>query len=60
LRPGELYDLETDAAESRNLYAKEPKLVADLARQLEQWAIVTRDDTSLELARFAQAGTASK
>ncbi|MEP7364070.1 MAG: sulfatase-like hydrolase/transferase [Acidobacteriota bacterium] len=52
-RPGELYDLESDPGESTNLYAKQPKLVADLAGQLEKWAVATRDDTALELARRA-------
>ncbi len=54
LRAGELYDLEADPGESVNLYAKQPQLVAGLAGQLETWARQTRDDTALELARFAQ------
>jgi hypothetical protein len=57
LRPGEMYDLETDPGESKNLYAKESKLVAQLAAQLEEWGRATRDDTAVELARFAQAGS---
>lgn len=55
LRPGELYDLEADPQETRNLYAAEKKVVATLAAQLESWAARTRDDTAMELARFAQA-----
>jgi arylsulfatase A-like enzyme len=55
LRPGELYDLQADPQESRNLYATEPKVVAALAARLEAWATRTRDDTALELARFAQS-----
>jgi arylsulfatase A-like enzyme len=54
MRPGELYDMHDDPAESRNLFAKEPAIVADLASRLEQWANITRDDTAIELARFAQ------
>lgn len=52
-RPGELYDIEADGAESINLYSKQPKLVADLAGHLEKWARATRDDTALELALHA-------
>lgn len=52
-RPGELYDLEADANETANLYAREPQTVSQLARQLEQWARRTRDETAIELARFA-------
>jgi arylsulfatase A-like enzyme len=55
LRPGELYDLEADPGEAKNLYASNPKLVAQLAAQLESWARQTRDDLAIELARFAQA-----
>jgi arylsulfatase A-like enzyme len=55
LRPGELYDLHTDPAESTNLYARDPKLVVELASQLEAWAVRTRDDVAVELARYAQA-----
>ncbi len=53
-RPGELYDMEADPGESANLYSKQPELVADLASQLETWARQTRDETAIELARFAQ------
>jgi arylsulfatase A-like enzyme len=56
LRPGELYDLEADQNESRNLFAKEPKIVADLANRLEQWARLTRDEMAIELARYALSG----
>jgi arylsulfatase A-like enzyme len=54
LRPGELYDLQADPGERTNLYANQSQLVATLARQLEDWARATEDDTALELARFAQ------
>jgi arylsulfatase A-like enzyme len=54
-RPGELYDLKSDPGESVNLYAKEPQVVAELARSLEHWAVRTRDDLALDLARYAQS-----
>jgi arylsulfatase A-like enzyme len=54
LRPGELYDLEADPGEAANLYSKEPRLVAEVAQQLEAWARTTGDETALELARYAQ------
>ena len=54
---GELYDLNADPDESTNLYAREPKLVAQLAAQLEAWAQQTRDDLAIDLARFAQRST---
>lgn len=57
LRPGELYDLNDDPNESANLYAREPNLVAQLASQLEAWAVRTRDDVGVELARHAQSRT---
>jgi arylsulfatase A-like enzyme len=50
-RPGELYDLEADPAESRNLYAAEPKIVRELAAALEAWARRMHDDIGLELSR---------
>jgi arylsulfatase A-like enzyme len=56
LRPGELYNLEQDPQESSNLYAREPATVAQLAAQLETWARRTRDETAVELARYAQQG----
>ena len=54
LRPGELYDLKTDPVERVNLYANQPQLVAQLAKQLEKWAHRTGDDTALELAQYGQ------
>lgn len=53
LRPGELYDLDSDPGETANLYAKQPKLVAQLAGQLETWGRRTRDELAVELARYA-------
>ncbi|MBI3208017.1 MAG: sulfatase-like hydrolase/transferase [Candidatus Solibacter usitatus] len=54
-RPGELYDLDSDPGEQVNLYAKQPRVVADLAKQLEAWAVRARDETALELARYCSA-----
>jgi hypothetical protein len=53
-RPGELYDLKTDPNERVNLYSDQPQLVAELARQLEDWARRTGDGTAIDLARNVQ------
>lgn len=53
-RPGELYDLDADPGEAKDLYSQQPQLVASLAAQMETWARATRDDIALELARYAQ------
>jgi arylsulfatase A-like enzyme len=53
-RPGELYDLQADPAESANLYAKQQQIVTELAGQLERWARRTQDNIGLELARYVQ------
>jgi len=34
--PGQLYNLDTDPGETRNLYSAEPQIVADLKRRLEE------------------------
>ena len=54
LRPGELYDLKMDSDERSNIYSAQPQLVAELAKQLENWARRTGDDTAIELARHGQ------
>lgn len=54
LRPGELYDLKMDPDERSNIYSAQPQLVAELAKQLENWARRTGDDTAIELARHGQ------
>ena len=53
-RDGELYDLDADPGESVNIYLKQPRLVAALASQLENWSRQTQDNIGLELARFAR------
>jgi len=53
LRPGELYDLQSDPGERINLYGGQPQAIARLAKQLESWAVRTGDDTAVQLARFA-------
>jgi len=54
LRPGELYDLETDQDERSNLYASQVRLLGEVGKQLEEWGRRTGDDTAIELARYAQ------
>src|SRR5262249_23408537 len=54
LRPGELYDLETDPEERSNLYASQVRLVGELGKRLEEWGRRTSDETAIELAGYAQ------
>jgi arylsulfatase A-like enzyme len=54
LRPGELYDLTADPDERVNLYRTQPQLIVEMGKQLENWALRTKDDTGLTLARYAQ------
>ncbi|MEZ5351728.1 MAG: sulfatase-like hydrolase/transferase [Bryobacteraceae bacterium] len=54
LRDGELYDLETDRGESRNLYAAQPALVRDLAGQLAAWGRTNGDALAVELGDWAR------
>jgi arylsulfatase A-like enzyme len=35
--PGQLYDLETDPGETRNLYYEHPDIVAELKQQLDRF-----------------------
>jgi len=35
--PGQLYDLETDPGETRNLYSQHPEVVARLKQQMDAW-----------------------
>jgi hypothetical protein len=53
-RHGELYDLQSDLAESVNLYSKQPELITTLAGQLESWSQRTQDNVGMELAQYAQ------
>lgn len=53
LRPGEVYDLQSDPGETRNLYASQPQLTAQLARQLVDWGQQYGDPLSVELGGFA-------
>jgi len=53
LRPGELYDLQTDPGETTNLYQKRMELVRELAGQLQQWGVTHQDELSVELGRWA-------
>jgi|GEM_PF-1358669 len=52
-RPGELYDLEADPEENRNLYASKADVVKDLARRLQAFGERTEDALSVELAKAA-------
>jgi arylsulfatase A-like enzyme len=53
LRPGELYDLQTDPGESTNLYARRTDLVKDLAGQLARWGETYQDNVAIEFGRWA-------
>ena len=55
LRPGELYDLDVDPGEQRNLYADPSYMpvVKDLGRQLEQWGGDFADPLSERLGGYA-------
>jgi arylsulfatase A-like enzyme len=55
LRPGELYDLQQDPKESRNLYASESRreTVRQMARLLQAWGKERRDPLSVELGAWA-------
>ena len=55
LRPGELYDLTADPAESRNLYATQPATVKDLARRLATWGRTNKDPLATELGSWASS-----
>jgi len=57
LRDDELYDLQTDPSETRNVIADRPDTVHELGRRLEEWASRSGDAVGLELARRAQATT---
>ena len=53
-RPGELYDLQSDPEESRNLY-EDPfhrSVVIDLAHQLQQWGEANKDGVAEELGAW--------
>jgi arylsulfatase A-like enzyme len=56
VRAGELYDLERDRGESRNLYGSEKAVVRDLAGQLTAWGRTHKDALSVELGEFAARG----
>jgi arylsulfatase A-like enzyme len=53
LRAGELYDLDSDSGETRNVYSQRAETVRDLARQLTDWGRQTGDSLSVELGSHA-------
>jgi hypothetical protein len=61
LRPGELYDLQQDPKESRNLYASEShrETVRQMARSLQAWGKERRDSLSVELGAWAADSSTS-
>ncbi len=53
LRPGELYDIEADPEEDRNVYAARPEIVRDMAHRLSAFGERTEDALSVRLGRWA-------
>ena len=53
LRPGELYDLQSDPAETKNLFADCPEAVRQMARALETWGRQYDDPLAVELGAYA-------
>jgi arylsulfatase A-like enzyme len=53
LRPGELYDMDADPAETRNLYTARAEVVKQLGEMLRRWGDETEDPLSVELGRYA-------
>lgn len=49
IRPGELYDLDADPGESRNLYGRQPETVRAMADRLVAWGERTKDDLAVRL-----------
>lgn len=50
IRPGELYDVEADPGESRNLWSEKPSVVREMADTLRGWGEETRDELAVRLA----------
>jgi arylsulfatase A-like enzyme len=50
-RANELYDMQSDPGETRNLYKERSEIVRDLARQLVQWGDEQGDDLAVKLGR---------
>ena len=50
IRPGELYDLDADPAETNNLWSSRPEVVEDLSDRLAAWGEQTRDELAVRLA----------
>lgn len=56
LRPGELYDMQADRKEIRNLYGSQRPVVKELAEILRKWGEETEDALAVELGRYAEGG----
>jgi arylsulfatase A-like enzyme len=52
LRPGELYDMQADPDEHKNLWDAEPARVRELGAVLADWSRRTRDETGAQLAEW--------
>ncbi|MBL8216950.1 MAG: sulfatase-like hydrolase/transferase [Bryobacterales bacterium] len=55
LRAGELYDLQADPGEAKNLWSAEKARARELVGILEKWGVDTNDALALELTRGALA-----
>ena len=55
LRPGELYDIEADPGETRNVYADRAEVVREMAGRLREFGERVEDPLSVELGEWAAA-----
>ncbi len=59
LRPGEIYDLQADPGETRNLWSSRRDLRAELGEQMAAWGAEYQDPVSVELGAWARRQAAA-